>query len=94
MIIIYSFKFATTKNLTSFNEIKYDLFEEKKILENKRDTYFNYLYDFEQSEKLTSKSSKNIFFRKEKSSNIDNNNDILSKTDENIFNNAVNENYY
>ena len=93
---IYSFKFATTKNLTSFNEIKYDLFEEKKILENKRDTYFNYLYDFEQSEKLTSKSSKNIFFRKEKSSNIDNNNnnDILSKTDENIFNNAVKENYY
>ena len=91
---IYSFKFATTKNLTSFNEIKYDLFEEKKILENKRDTYFNYLYDFEQSEKLTSKSSKNIFFRKEKSSNIDNNNNILSKTDENIFNNAVKENYY
>ena len=91
---IYSYKFATTKNLTEFNEIKYDLFEEKKILENKRDTYFNYLYDFEQSEKLTSKSSKNIFFRKEKSSNIDNNNDILSKTDENIFNNAVKENYY
>ena len=91
---IYSFKFATTKNLTLFNEIKCDLFEEKKMLENKRDAYFNYLNE---SEKSHSQSTKNIFFRKEKNNkanNMNNNNDILSKTDENIYNNAVKENYY
>ena len=91
---IYSFKFATTKNLTLFNEIKCDLFEEKKLLENKRDAYFNYINE---SEKSQSQNTKNNFFRKEKPNkinNINNNNDMLSKTDENIFNNALKENYY
>ena len=90
---IYSYKFATTKNLTQFNEIKCDLFDERKILTSKRDIYFNYLNE---SEKIDnhSKSSKNLFFRKEKPNNINNNNDMSSKKDENIFNNAVKENYF
>ena len=85
---IYSFKFATTKNLTQFNEIKNALFEEKKILINKRDVYFDYLNEYEES--IThSRSSKNLFFKRDV-----NNNNIISKKDENIFNNAVKENYF
>ena len=87
---IYSFKFATTKNLTQFNEIKNDLCEEKKILISKRDAYFDYLNECEETVNH-SKSSKNIFFKWDLNNN---NNDIISKKDENIFNNAVKENYY
>ena len=78
---IYSFHFATSKNLTIFNEIKCDLFDEKKNLNNKRDTYFNYMNELSEIE---AKSSKNIFYIE---------GDELSKKDENIFNNAMKENY-
>ena len=78
---IYSFNFATSKNLTIFNEIKCDLFEEKKNLNNKRDTYFNYMNELSENGE---KKSKNIF-------DIEDND--LSKKDENIFNNAMKENY-
>ena len=87
---IYSFKFATTKNLTQFNEIKNDLYEEKKILISKRDAYFDYLNEYEESVNHSkSSSSKNIFFKWDL-----NNNDTISKKDENVFNNAVKENYF
>ena len=86
---IYSFKFATAKNLTQFNEIKCDLFEEKKILTNKRDTYFNCLNE---SNKQT-KNTKNTFFRKS-ANNLSIYSELSSsKKDENIYNNAVTENY-
>jgi hypothetical protein len=78
---IYSFSFATSKNLTIFNEIKCDLFEEKKNLNNKRDTYFNYMNMLSENEE---KKTKNIFSME---------GDDLSKKDENIFNNAMKENY-
>ena len=57
---IYSFKFATSKNLTQFNEIKSDLFEEKKILSNKRDIYFNYLNEYKK--KIINQKAQKIFF--------------------------------
>ena len=79
---IYSFNFATSKNLTIFNEIKCDLFEEKKNLNNKRDTYFNYMNGLSENEE---KRTKNVFFIE--------GDDELSKKDENIFNNAMKENY-
>ena len=78
---IYSFNFATTKNLTIFNEIKCDLFEEKKNLNNKRDTYFNYMNELSENEE---KKTKNIFSIEDGE---------ISKKDENIFNNAMKENY-
>ena len=78
---IFSFNFAISKNLTIFNEIKCDLFEEKKNLNNKRDTYFNYMNTLSENEE---KKTKNIFFME---------GDDLSKKDENIFNNAMKENY-
>ena len=48
---IYSFKFASAKNLTQFNEIKYDLFEERKSLISKRDDYWNYIDESENESK-------------------------------------------
>ena len=87
---IYSFKFATSKNLTQFNEIKSDLFEEKKILSNKRDIYFNYLNEYKKKDNQ-SKSTKNLFSIIKSKTNNDF--DIASKKDENIFNDAVKENY-
>lgn len=92
---IYSFKFATTKNLTQFSEIKSDLFEGKKNLINKRDIYFNYMDELAKIDKTENenKNIKNIFFKKEKLGN-NTNDDISSKNDENIFNNAVVENYH
>ena len=88
---IYSFKFATSKNLTQFNEIKSDLFEEKKILTSKRDIYFNYLNESAKKENQ-SNSSKNLFSIIKNKSNNDY--DISSKKDENVFNKAVKENYH
>ncbi len=73
---IYSYKFATTKNLTEFNEIKYDLFEERKNLINKRNDYWNNIDESENE-------------LKNKKNNQQNN-----KKDENVYNNAVKENYH
>ena len=40
---LFSFKFATDKNINMLKEIKKILIEEKNELKNKRDVYFNYI---------------------------------------------------
>ena len=73
-----SYKFGTEKNLNSFKEIENDIEEAKNNLINKKEEYFNYIKESENEEKPL----KNIFSRK---------ND--DKKDENIFHNAIKENY-
>ena len=73
-----SYKFGTEKNLNSFKEIENDIEEAKNNLINKKEEYFNYIKESENEEKTL----KNIFSRK---------ND--DKKDENIFHNAIKENY-
>ena len=82
---IYSYNFATSKNLTQLSEIKNDLFEGKKNLTTKRDIYFNYMNETSQNVDETI-NEKNFL-----SQNINNN--ISSKKDENILNNAMKDNY-
>ena len=73
-----SYKFGTEKNLNSFKEIENDIEEAKNNLINKKEEYFNYIKESENEEKPL----KTIFSRK---------ND--DKKDENIFHNAIKENY-
>ena len=91
---IYSYKFATGKNITLFNELKSDLFEEKKILTNKRDIYFNYIKESKNQSNQTNNTKYTFFKNKSSNINININNELSSKKDENIYNNAVKENYH
>ena len=81
---LYSFKFATSKNINLLKTIESDLTEEKQKLKNKRDIYFNYNLE-ENKEK-----NKHFFFK----NLIGGNNDDLTKKKEiNLFNIAVEDNY-
>ena len=81
---LYSFKFATSKNINLLKTIESDLTEEKQKLKNKRDIYFNYNLE-ENKEKNKHFFLKNL---------IGGNNDDLTKKKEiNLFNIAVEDNY-
>ena len=56
---LYSFQFATSKNINILKDIKKDLTEEKQELKNKRDIYFNYAINAK--EENQDKSKKGIF---------------------------------
>ena len=76
--LIDSFLFAKEKKLNSYKDIENDISKAKKDLQNKKNTYSNYNKESENEEK----HSKNIFNIKR-----------FSKKDDNIFNEAIKENY-
>ena len=45
---LFSFKFATSKNINMLQDIKNNLTEEKQQLKNKRDLYFKYIVNNEE----------------------------------------------
>ena len=76
--LIDSFLFAKEQKLNSYKDIENDISKAKKDLQNKKNTYSNYNKESENEEK----HSKNIFNIKR-----------FSKKDDNIFNEAIKENY-
>ena len=83
---LFSFKFATSKNINMLQDIKNNLTEEKQQLKNKRDLYFKYIVN---NEELKSEKNKNIFFKMLSWGNED----ASKKKDENIYNKSVEDNY-
>ena len=83
---LFSFKFATSKNINILLDIKNNLTEEKQQLKNKRDLYFNYIVNNEEENK---EKNKNIFMKILSGGNED----VSKKKDENIFNKSVEDNY-
>ena len=84
---LFSFKFATDKNINMLKEIKKILIEEKNELKNKRDVYFNYIIN---NQEENSEKNKNIFLKILSGGNDDN---VTQKKDINIFNKSVEDNY-
>ena len=84
---LFSFKFATDKNINMLKEIKKNLTEEKNELKNKRDAYFNYIIN---SQEENSEKNKNIFLKILSGGNDE---DIAKKKDINIFNKSVEDDY-
>ena len=87
--LIESYKFGTEKNLNSYKEIEEDLENAEKNLLNQKEVIFNYIKESENESKI----SKKIISKKTKENDNNDNNNILTKKDENIFNNAIKENY-
>ena len=82
---LYSFQFATSKNINMLKDIKKDLTDEKQELKNKRDIYFNYVINSrEESQDKNKKSIFSKFFGSEE--------DAAKKKDKNIFNKMVEDN--
>ena len=81
---LFSFKFATSKNLNILQDIKKNLFDEKQELKNKRDIYFNYSINNEEE-----KNKKNFF----KILSGGNEGDASKKKDMNIYYKSVEDNY-
>ena len=84
---LFSFKFATDKNINMLKEIKKNLTEEKNELKNKRDAYFNYVIN---NQEENSEKNKNIFLKILSGGNDE---DITKKKDINIFNKSVEDDY-
>ena len=84
---LFSFKFATDKNINMLKEIKKNLTEEKNELKNKRDAYFNYIIN---NQEENSEKNKNIFLKILSGGNDE---DITKKKDINIFNKSVEDDY-
>ena len=82
---LYSFKFATSKNLNLLKEIRKDLTEEKQELLNKRDIYFNYIINKKEENQEKNKTIFSKIFGNEE--------DTTKKKDTNIFNKSVEDNY-
>ena len=82
---LYSFKFATSKNLNLLKEIRKDLTEEKQELLNKRDIYFNYIINKKEENQEKNKTIFSKIFGNEE--------DTTKKMDTNIFNKSVEDNY-
>ena len=82
---LYSFQFATSKNINILKDIKKELTEEKQELKNKRDIYFNYAINAK--EENQDKSKKGIF-----SKFFGSEEDASKKKDKNIFNKMVGDN--
>ena len=61
---LYSFNFATSKNINMLKDIQKDLIEEKQELNNKKDVYFNYIINQEDTNEKN--KSKNIFLKLKK----------------------------
>ena len=83
---LFSFKFATSKNISILQEIKRDLIEEKQELINKRDIYFNYTTN----NKDENEKNKSIFFKLLTGGNEE---DASKKKDMSIYNKSVEDNY-
>ena len=85
---LYSFNFATSKNINMLKDIQKDLIEEKQELNNKKDVYFNYIINQEDTNEKN--KSKNIFLKLLKGGNTE---DASKKKDLNIFNKSVEDDY-
>ena len=82
---LYSFQFATSKNINILKDIKKDLTEEKQELKNKRNIYFTYaIHAREENLDKNKKSIFSKFFGGEE--------DVSKKKDKNIYNKMVEDN--
>ena len=84
---LYSFQFATSKNINILQEIKKNLFEEKQELNKKRDEYFNYTKNNNEEGK---ENNMNKLFKILTGGYEDN---ITKKKDMIIFNKSEEDNY-